>query len=185
MLTGKTALSRILPPDRRRPVTGSSRAVGSFVPKLAAKAFEKYGFPSAEIITSWAAVAGADIARISAPERLKWPRSASSARDSADFDAAVGATLILRVDPAHALDVEYRAAEILDRINRHFGYRAVSTLKILQAPLPQPEPMNENLERRADIAAQPQADIEAIADAELRSALTTLWASVSSDVKSS
>ena len=154
------------------------------MPKLAAKAFEKYGFHSAEIITSWAAVAGADIALISAPERLKWPRSASVARESADFDAAGGATLILRVDPAHALDVEYRAAEILDRINRHFGYQAVSTLKILQAPLAA-EPMNLRFERRADIASQPPADIEAIADAELRSALMTLWAGVSNDVKSS
>ncbi len=143
MLTEKSPSSRALPPDRRRPFGSSTRAVGSFVPKLAAKAFEKYGFHSAEIITSWAAVAGADIALISAPERLKWPRSASVARESADFDAAGGATLILRVDPAHALDVEYRAAEILDRINRHFGYQAVSTLKILQAPLA--EPMNAEI----------------------------------------
>lgn len=184
MLTEKSALLRILPPDRRRPATSWSRAVGSFVPKLAAKAFEKYGFHSAEIITSWAAVAGADIARISAPERLKWPRSASAAGDTAGGDAAGGATLILRVDPAHALDVEYRAAEILDRINRHFGYRAVSTLRILQAPLPPAELTTGNLERRA-IAAQAPADIEAIADTELKSALTMLWLGVTRDVKSS
>jgi hypothetical protein len=47
-----------------------------------------------------------------------------------------GGTLILRVDPARALDVEYRARQIIDRINAYFGYRAVETLKIVQAPLP-------------------------------------------------
>ena len=46
-----------------------------------------------------------------------------------------GATLMLRVDPARALDVEYRARQIVERINAYFGYRAVETLRIVQAPV--------------------------------------------------
>ena len=50
--------------------------------------------------------------------------------------ARPGATLVLRVDPARALDVEYRARQIIERINAYFGYRAIAELRILQAPLP-------------------------------------------------
>ena len=50
--------------------------------------------------------------------------------------ARPGATLILRVDPARALDVEYKARQIIERINAYFGYRAIAELRILQAPLP-------------------------------------------------
>ena len=51
-------------------------------------------------------------------------------------DRPPGATLILRVDPSRALDVEYRGAQLIDRINRYFGYRAIAALRILQAPIP-------------------------------------------------
>ncbi|MGB4866385.1 MAG: DUF721 domain-containing protein, partial [Hyphomicrobium sp.] len=62
---------RPLPPDRRTGKGSFAKAVGSFVPKLAAKSFEKYGFHSAEIMTAWPRVAGAEIAGFTAPERIK------------------------------------------------------------------------------------------------------------------
>lgn len=130
--TGLTAARR-LPPDRRTMRGSAARAVGSFVPKLTTKVFERFGFHSAEILTNWPRVAGEDIAMISQPERIRWPRGTRHGEDG-DGGAAT-ATLILRVDPAHALDIEYRGGDIIDRINRYFGYRAVSGLKILQAPL--------------------------------------------------
>ncbi len=52
----------------------SARAVGTYVPKLTHKAFEKYGFAAAALITDWAMIVGKDIAGYTAPERLKWPR---------------------------------------------------------------------------------------------------------------
>ena len=131
-----------------------AKAVGSFVPKLAAKAFEKYGFHSAEIMTAWPRVAGAEIAAFTAPERIKWPRGSGEPDGTG---ASGGATLVLRVEPARALDVEYRSAEIIDRINRYFGYRAVATLKLVQAPLLQPA---------AATAPHMLGDREAIAAAE-------------------
>ena len=56
MHTPKTPFAaKPLPPDRRAGKGVFARAVGSFVPKLAAKAFEQYGFHSAEIMTAWTA----------------------------------------------------------------------------------------------------------------------------------
>lgn len=154
-----------------------AKAVGSFVPKLAAKSFEKYGFHSAEIMTAWPRVAGAEIAGFTAPERIKWPRGTA---DPDGTSASGGAILVLRVEPARALDVEYRSAEIIDRINRYFGYRAVATLKLIQAPLLAKDNSAGCPAAGATTATRP-APIPDGAEGPLKAALETLWASVAAD----
>lgn len=133
MLTEKTVA-----PAGSRADSGSgrgvfARAVGSYVPKLTRTAFEKYGFSAAALITDWAAIAGAELAAFTRPERLKWPRGVEAYGAVDDgAEGRPGATLMLRVDPARALDVQYRAAQIVERINAYFGYRAVADVKIVQ-----------------------------------------------------
>jgi hypothetical protein len=166
---------RALPPDRRTAKGSFAKAVGSFVPKLAAKSFEKYGFHSAEIMTAWPRVAGAEIAGFTAPERIKWPRG-TAAPDGTG--AMGGATLVLRVEPARALDVEYRSAEIIDRINRYFGYRAVATIKLIQAPL---LAKDGTVDDSTTAAVSGPAPIPDAAEGPLKAALETLWASVAAD----
>lgn len=152
MLTEKSPLLTPcpLPPDKRQRRGSFARAAGSFVPKIAAKAFEKFGFHTAEIMTAWARIAGADIAAWTSPERLRWPRLPQGvpAADGGSGAERPGGTLVLRVEPARALDVEYRGAEIIDRVNRYFGYRAVETLKIIQAPITHVAPCDSPLESR-------------------------------------
>ncbi|HPG88804.1 MAG TPA: DciA family protein [Hyphomicrobium sp.] len=170
---------RPLPPDRRTTTKGVfAKAVGSFVPKLAAKSFERYGFHSAEIMTAWPRVAGAEIAGFTAPERIKWPRGSGEPDGTG---ASGGATLVLRVEPARALDVEYRSAEIIDRINRYFGYRAVGTLKLIQAPLLKDGKTGFLPGVEAAGQAAGVAPIPATADGGLKAALETLWSSVVAD----
>lgn len=111
------------------------KAVGSFVPGLTRKAFEKFGFSTATLLTDWAQIAGADLAGYTTPDRLKWPRATPLEEELAEGGARRGATLMLRVDPARALDVEYRARQIMERINAYFGYRAVETIRLIQAPI--------------------------------------------------
>ena len=172
-------LHRPLPPDQRRKTGSFARAAGSFVPKLTAKVFEKYGFHSAEIMTSWATVAGADIAAISSPERLKWPRGSGTVDgDRVDHTQQTAAILILRVDPAHALDVEYCSGEIIDRINRYFGYRAVQSLKIHQVPSQETNASSMAPISQVDIAPAP-AELATIPEPGLKDALSALWTSVS------
>jgi len=137
-------LRRPPPPRPRRPDVSFAapsvarfvlaRAVGSYVPALTRKAFEKFGFSTATLIMEWTGIVGGEIARSTAPERLKWPRGAGC--DDETETGRGGATLVLRVDPARALDVEYRARQIIERINAYFGYRAVEALRLIQAPLP-------------------------------------------------
>jgi hypothetical protein len=107
-----------------------ARTVGEFVPTLMRSAFEKYGFPAASLLTDWSAIAGPELARYTAPERLKWPRAKSGTDEGTG-----GATLILRVAGAHALEVEQMRPQLIARINASFGYRAVADIRVIQAPL--------------------------------------------------
>ena len=116
-----------------------AKAVGSFLPALTTKAFQKYGFSTVALITDWPAIVGAELARSAAPERLKWRRLPEGYEDEAGEQPAArstrpGATLILRVDGARALEVQYQARQIIERINAYFGYAAVSELRLIQAP---------------------------------------------------
>ena len=114
--------------------TPGPKAVGSFVPKLARKAFEKFGFAAAAVLTDWREIVGPEIAACTAPERLRWPKPADGGAGDAPAPRS-GATLILRVEPARALDVQYKTAQIVERINAYFGYRAVTEIRLMQAPL--------------------------------------------------
>lgn len=120
----------------RAPGWVSAKAVGSFVPGLTKKAFEKFGFSTAALITDWHDIAGAQFASFTAPVRLKWPALPGMREGAGQEGGRPGATLVLKVDPARALDAEYGARQIVDRINAYFGYRAVAEIRLVQAPLP-------------------------------------------------
>jgi hypothetical protein len=151
-------------PMKVRAVTGA-KAVGSFVPRLTKKAFERYGFPASELLTNWQAVVGADLARWTRPEKLKWPKAPD---EEGERVPASGATLVLRIDGPRSIEVQMRARQIMERINAYFGFRAVTQLRIIQAPLPvRAEP--ERLEPA--VPARPPVDVSAVADAGLRAAL--------------
>ena len=117
-----------------RPRSRKAKRVGEFVPKVMRPAFEKFGFPAAAILTEWSAIAGAELAGYTAPERLKWPRKEHTRDDTGQQKAA---TLILRVSGARALEVDHMRPRIIERINASFGYRAVSEIRLIQAPIPE------------------------------------------------
>lgn len=159
----------------RAPVFGP-KSVGSFVPRLTRQAFEKYGFSAATLITDWETIVGAALAGYTAPERLKWPKGAPGYAEAGEASdrGRPGATLVLGVDPGRALDVQYRAQQIMERINAYFGYRAVAELRIVQLPagsLARPRTAAVPLSRHA---GPPPADVAAVSDEKLRDALTRM-----------
>jgi hypothetical protein len=159
------------------------KAVGSFVPRLTAKAFERFGFSTATLITDWPVIAGSEVATYSAPERLKWPRGPGQASDDGEeATSRQGAVLVLRVEPARALDMQYQGRQILERINAYFGYAAVRELRLVQAPVahaaPTPRPPSP-------VPAPLTAEVQGVADPALRQALGRLGASIRSSVGAS
>lgn len=136
----------------RAPLTrplGGPRAVGSFVPRLTRTSFEKFGFSAATLVTDWATIVGAELATYTAPERLRWPRLPQGfvGEDGEPVPGRRGATLVVSVDPARALDIQYRRGQVIERINAYFGYNAVAEIRIEQRP------------RREVPPAMPQASV--------------------------
>jgi hypothetical protein len=189
-LVTTTTPPRRLPPAAPRPrdAVGASlkrtgalygvKAVGSFVPRLTRKAFEKYGFSAATLITDWPAIAGRELAAYAVPERLKWPRGVEQAPDEAveAGKGRPGATLILRVDGGRALDVQHNAAQIIERINAYFGYSAIKELRIVQAPLHDCREPPRTASRPATLPLT--QEVAHVADPALRDALARLGAGV-------
>ena len=90
-------------------------------------AFARHGFAQADVVASWDAIVGTELAAVSAPERIKWPRGAG------DEAQKQGGTLVIRAAPGRALELQYEASRIISAINSFFGYGAVASLKVMQA----------------------------------------------------
>ena len=161
----------------RRRSGGRAKAIGAYVPKVARAAFERHGFPSADLLADWPEIIGAEYARITMPERLVWPRGAEPAPDEdltpRGFKNArrVGATLVLRVEGPRAIEIQHIAPQLLERINVYFGYRAITELRLVQGPVRRDRKPASDAERPAPGAAAIDADIK---DDGLRDALARL-----------
>ena len=130
----------------------------------------KRGLSQASLVLDWHAIVGARFAAMCEPAKLQWPPRGPKA------DPAKGgpANLWLRVLPGRALDVQYAAPVLIDRVNAHFGWRCIATIKI--APQPKRAPPSALAVPQVDPDARRRAiaitrDVE---DASLRDALTRL-----------
>ncbi len=171
--TEPTSQMAKLPPDTRSTTKGQfAKSVGAFVPKVTAAVFQKFGFHNAEIMASWETIVGPELARLTRPEAIKWPRGAKVQGEADDDGRNAGATLIVATDPAFALDVSYRHKEIIDRINRYFGYRAIGQVKVHQVPFTKAAPA------KAPAAPVPAESPVSGTPCDLASALDALGRSV-------
>ncbi len=127
-------------------------SLAALFPKLTKQVFENYGFSTAQLIADWPAIVGPDLAECTIPEKLKWPKGAPEYLDvdeqaSGFKQQSKGATLILRVDGPRSLEVQFGEAQIKERINGYFGYKAVTEIRIIQAPVPKKEKKIINLDK--------------------------------------
>ncbi len=160
-------------PDRRRGPYGPKPAA-AFTPALTRPAFEKYGFPAAALLSDWRAIAGPELARFTAPERLKWPRQPDVPEEA---NAPAPATLVLRVDGPRAIELQHRLPQLIERINSYFGFRAVAQIRLYQAPLDHPA------NRPSDpVRITPRPDrrglVKSIREPRLRTALSRIAAAI-------
>lgn len=164
-----------VPSPARTPVFGP-KSVGSFVPRLTRNAFEKYGFSAATLITDWETIVGAALAGYTAPERLKWPKAVGGESENGETTdrGRPGATLVLGVDAGRALDVQYRAQQIMERINAYFGYRAVAQLRLQQLPAGSIARARPGPATPSRPAGPPPAHVAAVTDDGLRDALARM-----------
>lgn len=161
-------------PERAR--GGEAKRIADLVPAIGDTAFRKFGFVQSAIITRWPEIVGKRLARVTSPESLRFPQGKKS-----------DGVLHVAVQGAHAPVVQHVIPDIIERVNRFFGYTAVARVRLSQAPqrppappaVPvAPHPLPDPIEP-ARVAARPAiASLKAIADPELRAVLEGLAASL-------
>ena len=146
------------------------RKLAELTSEFMADAFKKQGFASTELVTRWAEIIGTDIAEHSQPEKIQWSRPH-------DGKTPEPGTLVLRVEGPMAIEIQHLGSVILERVNRFFGWQAVGSLRLRQAPLRRASP-KPRLAPDPEATARIAAGLSAIEDADLRDALARLGAAI-------
>jgi hypothetical protein len=149
----------------------SAKPLSVLLSDVFSEAYAKQGFAARELVTRWAEIAGAEIAKCSEPLKIQWPRPVEGQPQEP-------ATLVLRVEGPTALEIQHASDTILERVNRFFGWHAVGRLALRQAPLSRRNrpamPRGPDPEAVAKVAES----LSAVEDEELRAALARLGASI-------
>jgi hypothetical protein len=151
------------------------RPLAEVLRKTLTDAFAKQGFASVELVTRWPEIVGAEIAAHSQPEKIQWPRTPQAR------NAPEPGTLLLRVEGPAALEIQHLTGVILERVNQFFGWQAVGSVRLRQAPLsrraePRPLPTCDPAAMTRIAATLPE-----IKDEKLRQALARLGAAMEHD----
>jgi hypothetical protein len=163
-----------------KPARSFAKPLRDLLGKVVGDNFRRQGFASAELVTRWSEIAGAEIAAHSEPIKIQWPRAVPTLSSAGDGSAERGqppGTLVLRVEGPAAIEIQHLTHVICERVNRFLGWRAVERIALRQAPLRRrarpPAPAADAAEAARLAAAMPQ-----IADDDLRAALARLGAAV-------
>ncbi|MGJ3649325.1 DUF721 domain-containing protein [Sphingomonas sp. GlSt437] len=152
-------------PDIRR--GGPARAVADLLPDIGGAAFRRFGFVQQSIVSRWAEIVGPRFAEVSSPESIRFPRGKREE-----------GTLTLVVRGAHGPMMQHVAPELIERINRFFGYPAIAKLAFRQGALAAPAPTRAAPPSLKPVSAEIGDSLRAIADPEFRAVLEALAAGV-------
>jgi hypothetical protein len=147
--------------------------MAQMVPKLTETALGKRGLAQANLIVDWPSIVGEDKATTCQPEKLIFPRGQRN-----------NGTLHLRVTSTTALELQHDSPQLIDRINGYFGYAAVESIRLIQAPLKHPIIQENPRPRRTPEWGEIRAledRLEGIEDAELRETLQRLGTAILSE----
>ena len=148
-----------------RPRGGQARAISDLMPEVGRTAFRRFGFVQSSVVTRWPEIVGARHARVCSPESIRFPPGEKS-----------DGILQLVVLPAHAPMIQHVIPEIIDRVNRFFGYNAVARAKIRQGEVKAP-PASDRRSAPPSLKPVPMElgeSLRDIGDPELRAVLESL-----------
>ncbi len=153
-------------PDPEAPRQNRARAVSELLPAIGGAAFKRFGFVQSSIVSRWSEIVGERWAGASAPESIRFPPGKKSE-----------GVLTLTVRGAHAPMMQHIAPEIVDRVNRFFGYAAIHKIQIRQGEVAKRIARAAPVERAA-VPPELGQGLKGIVDPELRAVLESLAAGV-------
>ncbi|MCL4673752.1 MAG: DUF721 domain-containing protein [Sphingomonadaceae bacterium] len=110
-----------------RPRGGQARPIADLMPQIGRQAFRRFGFVQSSVVTRWREIVGEHHARVCMPEAIRFPPGEKT-----------DGILQLVVLPAHAPLIQHVIPEIIERVNRFFGYKAVARVKLRQGEVKAP-----------------------------------------------
>lgn len=138
------------------------------VPEVAGKALGKKGMGYGKLVTEWSAIIGSELAAVSKPIKLAFPKGERS-----------NATLTIDVLPARAVELQHMLPQLIERVNATFGYAAVSHIRMVQRPPEAKRLPGANLRPLSPVEERDLLDMTSlIPDGELRLALEGLGRAV-------
>lgn len=145
---------------------GEARQIADLMPAIGRTAFRRFGFVQSSVVTRWPEIVGAAHARHCVPESIRFAPGEKS-----------DGIMQLVVTPAHAPLIQHVIPEIIERVNRFFGYRAVARVKIRQGQVQAPR--GNDGARAAPPSLKPipmelGESLRDIGDPELRAVLESL-----------
>ena len=149
----------------QRPRGGAAKPIAELMPQIGRTAFRRFGFVQSSVVTRWPEIVGETHAKVCIPEAIRFPPGERSE-----------GILDLVVTPTHAPLIQHVIPEIMERVNRFFGYRAVARVKLRQGAVRPPA-------GRGEVKAPPSlkpipmelgAGLRDIGDPELRAVLESL-----------
>ncbi|GAB5349974.1 DUF721 domain-containing protein [Alteriqipengyuania sp. 357] len=156
-----------------RPRGGGAKSVGDLMPQVGRTAFRRYGFVQSSVVTRWPEIVGPQHAKVCAPEAIRFPPGERSE-----------GILQLVVAGGHAPIIQHVLPEIIERVNRFFGYRAVAKVKMRQGTVQQPGAKAERATRPPELKPIPMElgeSLRDIGDPELRAVLEGLARTLGDD----
>ncbi|WP_404479869.1 DUF721 domain-containing protein [Novosphingobium sp. BL-52-GroH] len=165
----KTAKAGAGPKRYERPRGSGVRQISELMPEVGRTAFRRFGFIQSSVVSRWPEIVGARHARVCSPESIRFPPGEKSE-----------GILQLVVVAAHAPMIQHVIPEIVDRVNRFFGYNAVARVKIRQGevkapPATQPRAAPPSLK---PVPFELGESLRDIGDPELRAVLESLARSI-------
>lgn len=157
-----------------RPRGSGARAISELMPEIGRTAFRRFGFVQSSVVTRWPEIVGAAHARVCAPESIRFPPGEKS-----------DGILQLVVVPAHAPLIQHVVPEIMERVNRFFGYKAVAKVKLRQGAVQPPAPKERPAAPPSlkPIPLELGDSLRDIGDPELRAVLESLARSMGTQDK--
>ncbi len=162
-------MSKTREPERfKRRYTLFPKKLGEEIGRIVKPVYQQNGFSEHRLLTEWAKVVGADLARYSVPKKLVFPKGRREQ-----------GALHVSVFPGRALEMQHMLPVILERIATYFGYSAVQKLVFTQDATARPalRKKNKAIAAESPLVAQQVALCE---DEHLRAALASLGTAIQS-----